>query len=162
MRRKLVGIAVGIIAVGVVFVVAASCGDSIGPSQPTYIATLSAANEPGVINSTGSGTATFVDRGSVIDWTLEFNGLANVFASHIHGPCDACTSSPVIINLFLPNGTTGPAHQVTVHGQITNDNNTAVSLDSLRTLFNNGKSYVNIHTSANQAGEIRGNVVRTN
>jgi hypothetical protein len=67
-----------------------------------------------------------------------------------------------MINLFLPNGNTGAAHAVTTHGEITADNNTAVSLDSLRTLFNNGKSYVNIHTTANQAGEIRGNVVRSN
>ena len=162
MRRKIVGIAVGVIAVAVVFVVAASCGDSTGPTLPSYTAALSPANEPGVVNSTGTGTATFVDKGSEIDWTLVFSGMANVFASHIHGPCDACTTAPVMINLFLPNGNTGAAHSVTVHGQITNENNTAVSLDSLRALLNSGKSYVNIHTSANQAGEIRGNVVRSN
>ena len=162
MRRRMVGIVVGVVGVAVAFVAAASCGDSTGPRLPTFTATLSAANEPGVVNSTGTGTATFVDKGSEIDWTLTFSGLANVFASHIHGPCDACASAPVIINLFLPNGNTGAAHSVTVHGQITNENNTAVSLDSLRTLFNNGKSYVNIHTTANQAGEIRGNVVRSN
>ena len=162
MRRRTVGIAAGVIAAAVIAVGVASCGDSTGPTLPTYTASLSPANEPGVINSAGSGTATFVDRGSKFDWTLEFNGLANVFASHIHGPCDGCTTSPVMINLFLPNGNTGPAHAVTVHGEITADNNTAVSLDSLRTLFNNGKSYVNIHTTANQGGEIRGNVVRSN
>ncbi|HJQ11494.1 MAG TPA: CHRD domain-containing protein [Gemmatimonadaceae bacterium] len=162
MRRKNVGIAAGVIgAVAIAFFVA-SCNDSTSPTLPTYTATLSAANEPGVINSTGSGTATFVDKGSRFDWTLEFNGLANVFASHIHGPCDACTTAPVMINLFLPNGNTGPAHPVVFHGEINNENNTAVSLDSLRTLFNNGKSYVNIHTTANQGGEIRGNVVRSN
>jgi CHRD domain-containing protein len=160
--RRIVGIAAGIIGAVVITAVAVSCGDSTGPTLPTYTATLSAANEPGVINSAGTGTATFVDRGSEIDWTLEFNGLTNVFASHIHGPCDACTTASVIINLFLPNGNTGAAHAVRVQGQITNDNNTAVSLDSLRTLFNNGKSYVNIHTTANQGGEIRGNVVRSN
>ena len=162
MRRKAVGVVAGVVGAAVLVFVVANCGDSTAPKRPTFTATLSPANEPGVVNSTGSGTATFVDNGSEIDWTLTFTGMANVFASHIHGPCDGCTTAPVIINLFLPNGNTGPAHTVTVHGQITNENNTAVSLDSLRTLFNNGKSYVNIHTTANQAGEIRGNVTRSN
>src|SRR5882724_9379731 len=143
--RRTVGIAAAIVGAAALLFAAQSCGDSTAPNSPTFTATLSAANEPGVINSTGTGTATFVDRGSEIDWTLQFNGLANVIASHIHGPCAACTTAPVIINLFLPNGNTGAAHAVTVHGQITNDANTAVSLDSLRALFNNGKSYVNIH-----------------
>ena len=160
--RRTVGIVAGVIGAAAIVFIAGSCGDSTSPTPPTYTAVLSAANEPGVVNSTGSGTATFVDRGSKFDWTLSFNGLANVFASHIHGPCDACQTAPVMINLFVPNGNTGPAHAVTVHGEITNENNTAVSLDSLRTLFNNGKSYVNIHTTANQTGEIRGTVTRTN
>jgi hypothetical protein len=67
-----------------------------------------------------------------------------------------------MINLFIPNTVTGAARPITVQGQITNANNANVSLDSLRTLFNNGKSYVNIHTSANPGGEIRGNVTRSN
>jgi hypothetical protein len=160
--RRTVGITAGFLAAAVIAIGAVSCDDSTGSNAPRYTATLSAANEPSVTNSTGTGTVTFIDRGSEIDWTMQFNGLANVFASHIHGPCDACTTAPVIINLFLPNGNTGAAHEVIVEGEITNNSNAAVSLDSLRTLFNNGKSYVNIHTTANQGGEIRGNVVRSN
>ena len=160
--RRTVGLAAGMIGAAAIAFFAASCDDSTGPTRPTYTATLSAANEPGVVNSSGTGVATFVDNGSQIDWTLEFSGLTNMFASHIHGPCDNCTTAPVIINLFLPIGNTGPAHTVTFQGQITNNANQAVSLDSLRTLFNNGKSYVNIHTTAFTGGEIRGNVVRSN
>jgi len=45
-----------------------------------------------------------------------------------------------------------------MHGSITNANNANVSLDSLRTLFNNGNAYVNVHTTANPGGEIRDQV----
>ena len=47
-------------------------------------------------------------------------------------------------------------------GTITNANNANVSLDSLRTLFNNGNAYVNVHTSVNPGGEIRDQVHPSN
>ena len=81
--------------------------------------------------------------------------MTGVVASHIHGPAAAGVNSPVIINLFLPNVATGTLNGEVAHGSITNANNANVSLDSLRTLFNNGNAYVNIHTSLNGGGEIR-------
>jgi hypothetical protein len=43
-------------------------------------------------------------------------------------------------------------------GTITNANNSSVSLDSLRVLFNNGHAYANVHTLVNPGGEIRDQV----
>jgi hypothetical protein len=162
--RKMVGKTVGLAAAAMIGVLATACGsDTIGAAKPIYTATLLGANEkPNAVTSAGTGTATFVDNGSSIDWTLEFAGLANVTQSHIHGPADATVAAPVMINLFIPNTPTGAARPITVTGQITNANNANVSLDSLRTLFNNGKSYANIHTSANLGGEIRGQIARSN
>jgi CHRD domain-containing protein len=161
--RRTVGIAAGIIGAGIIVFAAASCGDSTAPNPPTYTATLSGANEkPNAITSPGTGVATFVDLGTEIDWTLQFDGLTNAFASHIHGPGDANTVASVIINLFLPIGNTGAPKPITMQGVINNNSNINVSLDSLRTLFNNGKAYVNIHTTANNGGEIRGQVARSN
>ena len=162
--RRIVGVAAGIIGAALIAVVATSCGsDSTAPALPTYTATLSGANEkPNAITSSGTGVATFVDAGSEIDWTLQFDGLTNAFASHIHGPGDANTVAGVIVNLFLPVGNTGAPKPVTMQGVITNNSNTSVSLDSLRALFNNGKAYVNVHTTANGGGEIRGQVSRSN
>ena len=66
----------------------------------------------------------------------------------------------VMFNLYSPNGSTGSATPLVASGSITNSNNLAVSLDSLRVLFNNGNAYVNVHTSLNPGGEIRGQISR--
>jgi hypothetical protein len=159
MRRKLVGVAAGIVGAAIIAVVVASCGDSTtSPGNKTYVANLSPANEVPPKTTAGTGVATFVDLGSEIDWTLELTNMTGVVASHIHGPAAAGVNAGIMINLFLPNVATPTVNGVVAHGTITNANNANVSLDSLRTLFNNGNAYVNVHTTANGAGEIRDQV----
>ena len=163
MRGTIRGIG-GVATAILVGIVGTNCGsDTTGVGAPIYTATLSGANErPTAVTSPGTGTATFVDNGTSIDWTLTFDGLTNMTVSHIHGPADATVAAPVMINLFLPLGNTGAAKPITAHGQFTNNANQAVSLDSLRVLFNTGKSYANVHTTANPGGEIRGQIARSN
>ncbi|HEY3133680.1 MAG TPA: CHRD domain-containing protein [Gemmatimonadaceae bacterium] len=158
--RRTVGIAAAIVGAAVVFTAVQSCGDSTGPSKKIYVANLSPANEVPPKTTTGTGVVTFTDLGSEIDWEMTLNGVTNVIASHIHGPAPAGTNTSVIINLFLPNTppATGTLTGLVARGSITNANNTSVSLDSLRVLFNNGNAYVNVHTSANPGGEIRDQV----
>ncbi|HJQ53878.1 MAG TPA: CHRD domain-containing protein [Gemmatimonadaceae bacterium] len=159
--RRTVGIAAGIIVAAAITLVAASCGDdSTGPAGKTYVANLIAANEGAGHTSPGSGVFTFVDHGNVINWTLDLTNITNVTASHIHlGAATnvGTTAGPVIINLFLPNRPpeTGTLTGRVAEGTITNANNSTVSLDSLRVLFNNGNAYANVHTTANPSGEIR-------
>jgi hypothetical protein len=155
MRRTVGTLALGLIAAVGVAAVATSCGSSTAPTNKTYVANLIAANEGSGHTSPGSGVATFVDIGTEIDWTLTLTNMTGVFASHIHGPAAAGVAAGVIVNLFLPNGTTGTVNGVVARGTITNANNANVSLDSLRVLFNNGMAYANVHTTANPGGEIR-------
>jgi len=156
--RRTVGVAAGIVGAAIFAVVAASCGSSTSPGAKTYIATMSPANELPPKTTTGTGITTFVDNGSEINWTMSLTGMTGVFASHIHLG-SATVSGPVIFNLFIPNGTnTATLNGVVGSGTITNANNVTISLDSLRVLFNNGNAYVNVHTTANGAGEIRGQV----
>ena len=157
MRRK-VGIAAGIIGTVVIAAIAASCGSSTAPGPKQYVATLSPANQLPPKTTTGTGVATFVDNGNVIDWTMELTGMTGVFASHIHLGSATTVSGPVIFNLFLPTGNSGTLNGVVGRGTITNSNNVNISLDSLRVLFKNGNAYVNVHTAANTGGEIRGQV----
>jgi hypothetical protein len=159
MRRTVSTLALGLIAAVAVAAVATSCGSSTtAPTSKTFVATMLPANEIPPKTTTGTGVATFVDKGSEIDWTMELTGMTGVFASHIHLG-NATTIGPVIFNLFITNGTnTGTLTGVVGSGTITNANNVAISLDSLRVLFNNGNAYVNVHTTANGGGEIRGQV----
>ncbi|HJP84561.1 MAG TPA: CHRD domain-containing protein [Gemmatimonadaceae bacterium] len=161
MRRKMVGAAAGIVGAAVIAFFVASCGDSTSPGNKTYVANMIAANEQGGFTSAGSGTFTFVDLGSEIDWTLNLTNMTGVIASHIHlGDVNAVGASagPVIINLFVPNAATATLNGQVAHGSITNANNANVSLDSLRVLFNNGHAYANVHTTAHTSGEIRDQV----
>jgi len=160
MRRKTVGIAAGIIGAAVIAFFVASCGsDSTGPSAKVYVANMVPANEVPPKTATSSGTATFVDHGDVIDWTLTVNNMTNVVASHIHlGPAGAAPAGNIIFNLFNPIVATPSVNGVLARGTINNANNANISLDSLRVLFNNGNAYVNVHTTANPGGEIRDQV----
>jgi hypothetical protein len=159
--RNTVSIAAGIAAAATIAFVAVSCGsDTTAPVNKRYIANLSPANEVPAKTTTGTGVVTFVDLGNEIDWTMTLTNMQNVRFSHIHAPGAAGVNAPVIINLFMPNfpPETGTLNGEVAHGSITNANNSAVSLDSLRVLFNNGNAYVNVHTAANLGGEIRDQV----
>lgn len=159
MRKTVSTVVLGAIAALSLAAGLTGCGSgSTAPTSRRYVANLTAANEGAGRTSPGSGVATFVDRGSEIDWTLSLTNMTGVFASHIHGPAAAGVSAGVIFNLFLPVGSSGTLNGVVATGSLTSASNGSVSLDSLRTLFNNGMAYVNVHTSANQAGEIRDQV----
>jgi hypothetical protein len=157
--RRTVSIALGVVAAVVIAVIATNCGsDTTAPQGRTYVANLNPAAESTAVTTTGTGTATFVDLGTEIDWTLDLTNMTGVTLSHIHlGDVHAVApnAGPVIINLFLPNGATGLLNGRVSHGSITNANNAGISLDSLRVLFNNGHSYANVHTTAHPPGEIR-------
>jgi hypothetical protein len=157
--HKTVSLAAGILSAASVAFVAASCGsDTTAPTNKTYVANMIAANEGTGHTSPGSGVFTFVDQGTEIDWTLDLTNITGVIASHIHlgnAAAVGATAGPVIINLFIPNVATGTVNGRVAHGSITNANNANISLDSLRVLFNNGNSYANVHTTANQGGESR-------
>ena len=155
--RRTVGITAGVAAAAVLGFFALSCGDSTAPALKRYIASPTPALEQPAKTTTGTGIVTFVDEGTDILWTMQLTNMTNVTASHIHLGSTAVASGPVIINLFLPNQPppTGTLNGMVAQGTITSANNSGVSLDSLRVLFNNGNAYVNVHTAINAGGEIR-------
>jgi len=161
--RKKVSLVAGVATALLLATLVVSCDDSTGPNSRTYTATLIGANEVPPNTVTGTGVATFVDNTTQIDWSLSVTGLTAVSASHIHvGAATTAPPSNIVINLFTPNGATGTVNGVIATGIITAANNQSVSLDSLRTLFNNGNAYVNVHTTAIPGGAIRGQVARSN
>lgn len=161
--RRTVRIAAGVAAAVALTAFAISCDDLSGPNLPTYSATLVGTAEVPPSGSTGTGTATFIDNGTSIDYTLTVNGLTAISAAHIHAPAAVGANAGVIINLFIPNGPPfGTVDGVIATGTITNANNQSFTVAALRALFIAGTAYVNVHTSALPGGAIRGQIARSN
>ncbi|HET9984327.1 MAG TPA: CHRD domain-containing protein [Longimicrobiales bacterium] len=142
-----------------------ACGDNntTAPLQQTFTATLNGASEVPAKNVPGTGTATFTRSGSTMTFTLSVANMTNVTAAHIHAPAPPGQNANVLVPLFAANPpvTIGATAQTLATGTIPSSANQiagGLSLDSLVALMRNGQAYVNVHTSANLAGEIRGQI----
>lgn len=152
-----------------------ACEDTTEPVSKivNFTATMNFASEVPTppVASTGSGTftATLDTSTNVFIYDLTFTGLtSNVNNGHIHGPADATQSAGALLNFNTLQGATFSFGQTagTGHGQVTLNAATAITStvngDSLRKLLLAGKTYVNIHTTNNTGGEIRGQITIKN
>jgi hypothetical protein len=136
-------------------------GDSaLFAGSDTYVAALSGAREVPAVQTTATGVATFNRVGAKVTYTVSATGFSTpLTVGHVHiGP--AGTIGPVIVPLTIiaPSGTVASG-SIDLASPITQGNIT-ISGDSLRTLFESGNAYVNLHTAAYPGGEIRGQIVR--
>lgn len=142
----------------------AACDEDDGDDSNEYRATLTGANErPTAVNTTAQGNFTLVDNGANMTYTLTITSAITgpITGAHIHaiprsGVAPADTTGGIVVDLQPSNVTTGLMAQ----GTITQATVVGISMDSLRTLINAGRTYVNVHTQANPAGHIRGTIVR--
>lgn len=130
-----------------------------------FEATLSGANEVPANNSTATGSFTMTDFGNRFEFRLTAQNIDMPTAAHIHFGA-AGVNGGVLVPLFA---TTTP--QADFSGTLADDEFVAadivalpgaagpISVDSLRVLLRNGNAYVNVHTTARPAGEIRGQIV---
>ena len=148
-----------------------ACSDDDDEDTNTYTATLTGgAERPVQVTTTATGSFTLTDNGASMAFVLTVSNLTGpVTGAHIHAipsssaqPAD--TTGGIAVNLSPVGGiTNGVLAQGTVTAasiQALPGSTTPISLDSLRTLMNAGRTYVNVHTTANPAGHIRGTVVR--
>ena len=127
------------------------------PEITTFTAALNGANESPAVTTSAVGTATFdVLRGNIITYRVDVTGIDSAFASHIHLGA-AGVNGPILVTLYgsagTPIGFSGTLASGTAGAP------TGMTLDSLLVLMKNGGVYVNVHTRANGAGAIRGQVV---
>lgn len=117
-----------------------------------YRALLSgAAERPNPVNSPATGISSISVDGNKISYVVVYGGLsANATAAHIHGPAAASAAAGVLLGLtpLTPFGTSG------VLAGLGTDIN-----DATKTAIATGNAYVNIHTSTNPGGEIRGQLL---
>ncbi|HYZ20647.1 MAG TPA: CHRD domain-containing protein [Rhodopila sp.] len=114
-----------------------------------YTARLSGQREVPKTDSKGTGTfdATFDTKTKQLNYTLTFDGLSGpATAAHLHGPAARTETAGVV----APLGDKNPTSPVT---------GTLTLTDEQAKMLRGGKLYANVHTQANPAGEIRGQVV---
>ena len=143
--RMITAVGAGLVAVLL------ACSKDEGPQSEVFTATLSGANEVPAKTTNATGTAKVTvnsDRTLTVD--LAVTGLT-ASAHHIHGPAAAGANAGVVV--AIPAIAAG---QIIATTAFTG----AVKYDSLLVLLRNGQAYVNVHTTANPGGEIRGQLVR--
>lgn len=112
---------------------------------------LTGAQQVPPVETSGSGTAdlTYDPATRVVTWNITFSGLsAPATMAHFHGPAAAGANGPVTV--WLSNK--GSPANSPIKGEATLTPEQAAQ-------FTAGQWYVNVHTSAHPAGEIRGQAV---
>ena len=134
-------------------------GDPAGPQSTTYVSHMSGANEVPAVATGATGTATYTLTGRMLSYTVNVNGLSgNAAASHIHLGA-AGTNGEILYPFTAAPVQSGQVASGTIDlTQPIANGTSSISGDSLLTLLNGGLLYTNVHTAANPAGEIRGQI----
>ena len=115
-------------------------------SAITYqlVTSLDAAQAGTVSTATGSGTLTYDDQSNLLTWNISFTGLLGTETiSHFHGPAESGVNAGAQITLPLGSPKIGSSVL-----------NATQEIDLLNELW-----YVNVHSSVNLLGEIRGQLL---
>ena len=119
----------------------------IVPLQLT--ATLNGASEVPAVTTPATGAASLTLIGNQLMYVVSYSGLVGpATASHLHGPADVFHSTGVLVPLSTPAGVSG-----SISGTL------SLSPQVLADVLA-GMTYINIHTTTNGGGEIRGQITR--
>lgn len=124
----------------------------VTPESATHTAVLTGADEvpPVQTAATGNAWVLFDPQTNTLSWTVEYTGLSGpATGAHFHGPADVGAGAGVVLSL-VADAAAGFASPI---------QGTATITAEQAAQFTAGMWYVNVHTGANPAGEIRGQVV---
>jgi hypothetical protein len=125
-----------------------------------FEANLTGSSErPNPVSTLARGEAALsFDGTGPINYSVKVSNLTGpASGAHIHGPADTSRSAGVFVDLkVMKNALDGDI----TNGTITAADVKSISLDSLKAIFRAGRAYVNIHTSSNPGGEIRGQIMK--
>ena len=141
---------------------AAACGggSSTGGLDAEAVYTFSltqAAEVPAPKPTSASGSAQIILYPSSIDYQVNGTSIIGVTSAHIHNAAPG-VQGPIVVTL-LSQTAGGTVNGVLARGTLTAANLPAgVTLDALKALILSGNAYINVHTTANPSGEIRGQI----
>ena len=133
-----------------------------------FTAKLSGSNEVPLVATAALGIATFhaipVGHQQVINYELHLKNIKGVTGAHIHIGNQG-ENGPVVAGLFNPNmnkSPTGVINGLLSAGTLTSSELTGPlagkTTGNLLIIIRGGGAYVNVHTTQNQNGEIRGQI----
>jgi glucose/arabinose dehydrogenase len=130
-----------------------------------FVANLDSAHEVPTNASTASGRATFQKQGDTLRYALRVGNITGMTMSHIHLGAPG-QNGPVVAFLLGPiaGGMNVAAEQQVAAGTLTQANIIARppgfngTMAELLKRLRQGRAYVNVHTVARPAGEIRGKI----
>jgi hypothetical protein len=132
------------------------------PMQAYMVAMNGAAERPDPVETKAMGETSLIVFGDSIQYAVNALDITGITGVHIHkgGPEEA---GGVIISLATSDEGMDPNNGSVVTGTITREDALGqdVTFDQLKELLVSGMAYVNIHTKAHPAGEIRGAVETT-
>ncbi len=141
-------------------VLASGCGGNNTTTGATtaelHTATLAGADETPPTTSGASGSASFTINASSVSYQVTVQNITDVVASHIHSGAQG-VAGPVRVTL-LATPVKGVTNGVLVQGSFSASDVTGVTYDELLNEIRTGGAYVNVHTVAHPAGEIRGQI----
>jgi hypothetical protein len=134
-----------------------------------FTAKLSGNNEVPPVTTAGSGTATFqlqaVGHQEVLRYQLYLKNISSVTGAHIHKGKQG-ENGPVVADLFgnpsMSGPPTGKINGLLTSGTLYESKLTGPlagkTIDILVNMIRSGDAYMNIHTTTNQNGEVRGQI----
>ena len=134
-----------------------------GDSSTEYVVALSGDSEVPPVDTDAAGEADIEvnEERTALQYSLTVSAIDSVVAAHIHlgGPGE---NGPVVVPLFDGPATSVQDASVIAEGTVTQadliNELEGQPFQALVDAMENGNAYVNVHTAANPAGEVRGQI----